>query len=376
MATGPDQPIRVGFDDQIFEAQRRGGISKYFLELIERLPDHGIEPVLLSEATRNLHLVESGLVPRAPSRPAWQERLAWASWRAVGRPRSTPEPLPSLDIMHHTFTQAAYLRAWNGPRVMTIFDMTPELFPEYFRLGNPHLAKRRYAAVSDAIISISQNTAADMLRLYDLPGLAAKTRVIPFGVGRQFFGAGTPVPDLPDRYLLFVGVRAGYKDFGVALEAWAALADTDPELHLVVAGGGPLSATETVLIGATQHADRVHQLTPRDDEIVELYRRAAVFVFPSRYEGFGLPTLEALAAGTPTVLADASCSREVGGDAALYFPPGDVPALASRLREALSGEYAAGIRAHGPAHAGAFTWDLAAARTAEVYRDVLAHRLA
>jgi glycosyltransferase involved in cell wall biosynthesis len=372
MATGPERPLRVGFDDQIFEAQKRGGVSKYFVELIERLPAHGIEPVVLSRATRNIHLAQSGLVPAASPRSPIVERAAWVGWRLVGRPRSTPAvgSWPEIDLMHHTFGHPSYLRSWNGPRVTTVYDMTPELFPELFKLGNPHFAKRRYAEVSDAVITISQNTAEDMLRLYGMPGLREKTTTIPLGVGEQFFRPGSRPHGLPTRYLLFVGVRSGYKDFSVALAAWARLAAADETLDLVMVGGGALSDAERRDIRSTGSGSRLHHLMPSDDEIVEIYRGAEALVFPSRYEGFGLPTLEALAAGTPVVLADASCSREVGGDAALYFPPGDVDALIARITEAIAPSHTAVIRSAGPARAALFSWDRTAALTADVYRRV------
>jgi glycosyltransferase involved in cell wall biosynthesis len=262
---------------------------------------------------------------------------------------------------------------WRGPRVVTVFDMTPELFPEYFRLGNPHFAKRKYCAVSDDVISISQNTADDMARLYS-PAILDKTHTIPFGVGEQFFGPYTSELHLPERYLLFVGVRGGYKDFPAALEAWRALAQDDAELAFVVAGGGAFSAEEERLLESTGMRTRIHRVSPSDATMPELYERAEVFLFPSRYEGFGLPTLEALATGTPVVLADASCSREVGGEAALYFEPGDVRGLIARIREAQSASYRESAHVTGREWAKRFSWDRLAATTADLYRSTARKR--
>ena len=367
------RPVRVGFDDQIFQAQRRGGVSRFFVELMRHLPDQGVEPVLLSNGTRNLHLAESGMVPQLPALNQVRQRLQWASWSLLGRPRTMPRPLPQLDLLHHTYSHRSYLGVWRGPRVMSIYDMTPEIYPELFPLGNPHFAKRRYTDVADRIISISENTAKDMYRFYS-PALKKKTVVIPIAVSDQFFHPG-PVPaDLPERYLLFVGQRGGYKDFIIALKAFAEVAKTDPTLHLVVAGGGPLSAEERTEIGVLGVTDRVHLVSPTDAQMPALYRDAAVFVFPSRYEGFGLPTIEAFAVGTPVILADASCGREVGGDLGIYFQPGDVAQLAAQLRHVLAGEAVERTRKEGPQHARRFDWPTVAQRTAEVYRELLAER--
>jgi glycosyltransferase involved in cell wall biosynthesis len=361
--------ITVGFDDQIFIAQPRGGISKYFVELVTRLPDYGIEPVILSTGTRNVHLAESGLVPELPPLSPALARLDWASWRLIGRPRTTPKPVPSIDVMHHTFTHGSYLNSWAGPRVTTVFDMTPELYPSYFKFGNPHFAKKKFCEVSDAVISISENTAKDIERLYG-EAVFAKTTVVPFGVGEQFFDGSGHKLTLPDRYLLFVGVRGGYKDFTTALDAWAEIARTDLSLDLVVAGGGPFSQPEEEQLRATNLRDRVHRVSPTDATMPELYGRADVFVFPSIYEGFGLPTLESLSAGTPAVLADASCSREVGGDAALYFEPGNVGHLVAKLTEAMSPDLQKAVSTLGPQQGRKFSWDSVAAMTADLYRLV------
>jgi glycosyltransferase involved in cell wall biosynthesis len=359
---------RVGFDDQIFQAQRRGGISKYFVELFHRLPAYGVEPVILSTRTHNLHLAESGFVPTAPPVGRLRERTEWATWRAWGRPRTTPRPFPAIDVLHHTFTHGSYLSLpFAGPRVVTIFDMTPELFPSYFRWGNPHFQKRKYAAVSDAVISISQNTQEDLERLY---GPVSGAQVIPFGVGEQFLERRPDAMTLPDSYVLFVGVRSGYKHFDTLVAAFARLTRDHPDLRLVVVGGGPFSAAEGRLMEAAGIADRVDKLAPTDEQMPEVYRRARVFAFPSIYEGFGLPTLEALSSGTPTVLADASCSREVGGDAAIYFAPQDVDDLVDKLVDGLAPAAREFANSAGPARGRLFGWDRVASKTAELYRSL------
>ena len=367
--SSPPERLRVAFDDQIFNAQLRGGISKYFVELMQRLPEHGIDPVLLSTKTRNLHLAETGWVTRLPPQSQRAETVKWVSWRLTGHPRSSPRPLPPFDLMHHTFTNGAYLRGWQGPRVVTVFDMTPELYPSYFTHGNPHFEKRRYTRDSDAIISITENTAQDLYRIYS-EDLRTKTHVIPFGVGEEFFGPSPDTMELPERYLLFVGVRYGYKDFETGLAAFARMAARDKELALVVVGGGPFTTDEARSIASTGVGDSVIKLTPADREMPEVYRRARAFMFPSIYEGFGLPTLESMAAGTPAVLADASCSREVGGSVALYFAPGDVDDLVATLRLAISPEEQGRAAVEGPARGREFTWDRVAAMTADLYRSV------
>ncbi len=364
--------VRVGFDDQIFVAQPRGGFSKYFVELVKRLPEEGIEPVMLPRWTRNLHLGESGLVPMRDPKGRIGTKVDWALWRIVGRPRAQARTLPPLDVLHHTFTHPAYLGTWKGPRVVTIVDMTPELYPELFPLGNPHLAKRRFAAKADALVTISDNTAADMVRLYG-NALAPKVETIYLGVGDEFLvSSEAHTLTLPTRFVLFVGVRNGYKDFAIAVATVSALR-ARPEfadLAFVTVGGPAFTEAERELLERNGLTRDTIQLRPTDNEMPEVYRRASLFLFPSRYEGFGMPTLEALASGTPTVLADASCSREVGGTVAMYATPGDSDDWVTQSLAALETENVARVKVDGPVHSRRFTWAATAKAHAELYRTL------
>lgn len=363
--------IRVGFDDQIFIAQSRGGISKYFVEIIQRLPKYGITPVLLCESTRNSHLAESGLVPRASIESNLQSRVRGFWWRLTGHPRYKGALINSVDVIHHTFTHRSYLGMAGKPNVVTIYDMIPEVYPEYFPTGNPHFAKAEYAKKCDVLISISESTTKDMVRFYG-SGIEARTQIVPFGVGEQFLSPHPEVemPELPQSYLLFVGVRRGYKHFMTALRAFEKLASTDSGLHFVIIGGGRYSDEERLAIQASPFIEKIMHFNPSDEQMPEFYRRAKCFVFPSVYEGFGLPTLEALASGTPVVLADASCSREVGGDSAIYCEPGDIDSLVDGILTATSEMWVNQIKAKGPERAREFTWDLVAEQTANIYKKL------
>lgn len=364
--------IRVGFDDQIFIAQSRGGISKYFVEIIQRLPKYGIEPILLCENTRNSHLGESGLVPKAKSESNLKNRLRGYVWRLTGNPRYKGDLLGSVDLIHHTFTHRSYLGLAGKPNIVTIYDMIPEVYPEYFPTGNPHFAKAQYAKHCDVLISISESTTTDMLSFYG-EELRSKTVVVPFGVGEQFLSPHPEVemPELPDKYLLFVGVRRGYKHFTTAYRAFEKLAEKNSDLHFVVVGGGRYSDEEKTMIQSSPFEDRVNHFNPSDLQMPEFYRRALCFLFPSVYEGFGLPTLEALASGTPVVLADASCSREVGGDLAIYCEPGNVESLVAGIQKAISADWSTKIKTQGPLRAREFTWDSVAEQTAAIYKQLL-----
>lgn len=360
----PRHPLDVRYDDQVVTMQRRGGISRYFVELIREFSDPtlGVIPHRGWRWTSNQHALEAGLGAPLP--------IPWASrgrvLRAVNRMAGTGG---RIDIHHPTYYRGEYLaRASTKPMVVSVYDMTPELYPDLFRQGNPHLAKREFVQRASLVLCISESTRRDLLRVYG--NVAAPTVVTHLGASQRFTPGITPPPWCPKRYVLFVGNRGGYKDFAVALDAFADLAPRQRELTLLVVGGGAFSSDEHAAISRRQLGSRVIQGVASDDELPGVYNGACAFVFPSRSEGFGLPTLEAMACGTPVVLADASSHPEIGGSAALYFPPGDSEALARQLEQLVEDDAARQLASESVlAQASRFTWRRTAIATATAYRE-------
>lgn len=350
----------MAFDEQIFVMQREGGISRSFVELVRALnrtpgvralPPRG--PVVNRHAAREWDLALLGSRSSGPLRALRRRRPAAAR---------------QADILHSTFYDPAWLPDRHSvPFVVTVHDMIPELFPERV---NPaaHLAKREYVHRADLILVNSECTRRDLLGIYGAP--AAPVVVTPFGVATDFFADRSDRPALPQPYLVFVGHRGGYKSFGTVV---AALPDLPEELHLVAVGGGPWTAMERETHRRMGIAARVHRFDVTDDDaLAAVYRGAEAAVVPSEYEGFGLPVLEAMAAGTVVVASRAGALPEVGGDAAVYFTVGDAAALATSVARLMND------RAHrdermqaGRLRAESFTWARTAHLTAAAYRSVL-----
>jgi len=177
---------------------------------------------------------------------------------------------------------------------------------------------------------------------------------------------------MPDEYLLMVGNRDQYKDAWTLFRAFAEIAGDHPDLALVCVGGGPLNQEEQAFVTERGLASRVFQRNLYDSDMPAIYGNARVFVFPSRFEGFGLPALEAMACGAPTVLADATSLPEVGGESARYFEPGNSSDLASVLAGVISDvNEQESLRTRGLARATLFDWHTTAERTAVAYRAAL-----
>ena len=356
--------IRVSYDAQIFRRQRRGGISRYFAELMRAFivePSLGVQPVFRSHLVASRHLREAGLGHHWVVHP---RILGYAESTLMSSQRTHR----GADIIHHTYYSPRGLeRSWSTPRVTTIHDMIPELMPQFFPMGNPHLAKREYVAQSGGLIFVSETSRRDLFRLYgpqDIP-----TAVAHLAPGQQFY----PRPSVSTRgsqFVLFVGHRGGYKEFGTLLNALYRVRSN--ALMLCAVGGGPFNDEEVTHIRKLGLVARVRQESADDETLATLYSSALALVVPSVYEGFGLPVVEAMASGCPVVLSDTDVFREIAADVAQFFPTYDIDALADALnRISEDAEMRQSNGQRGLVRARDFTWERTAQATADLYREVL-----
>ena len=334
--------------------RRRTGDETYVRELLRELGST-TRPFELAAVTRDPALLPAGVRPlHLPARNQWV-RLGWRLPRLLRRLRPA--------VAHFQYVVPP---GFGGTAVVTVHDLSFERHPDLMgrrdRFVMPAVV-RRAVERSARVLTVSEWSRDDLLERYRLE--PDKVVVTPNGVDRRFRPDG-PRRDGPP-YVLFVGAIQPRKD---PLTAVRALRHLDPDLHLVMAGPHKLAVADVRREAADAGlADRVHLLGyVDDDELASLYRGAACLVMPSRYEGFGLPVLEAMASGTPVVAARASALPEVAGDAAVLVDPGDPEALADGVRRALADRDR--WRAAGAARAAAFTWAETARRTAAVYEAV------
>ncbi len=272
--------------------------------------------------------------------------------------------------------------AVQGPRlVVTLHDLiplvVPGVMPSAARRWLYRLCNARAAGLADGVIVPSRATAADVGRLF--PAAAPKLVVIPEGVDDFASGPVGPLEGDLARlasgpYLFSMGNTKSHKDLPTLLRAFARLTPAGADLRLLLAGPEVPAYLRTHLPRAPQEViERVAFTGPLSDaELRALYAGAQVFIFPSRYEGYGLPPLEAMALGAPVVCADAASLPEVVGDAALLFPPGDDGTLARTLERVLEdAALRARLTAAGRARAAQFTWERAADVTVTVYESAL-----
>ena len=362
--------MQLAFDEQIFAIQPYGGISRMFAEIAEvfaggLIPDVDLLP--LNAPVVNRYILENAeLVAHLHVRPARNQWTALAKYFA-----KVPRKVPA-DIVHSTFYLPNGLTSvGSAKRIVTVHDMIPEMMPQTRRRLDWLTLKRKYVESADHIICVSEATKQDLIKVYGLTG--APISVVHHGVDPRFHPDVERADFLPNRYVLYVGHRAQYKDADVLFRAFARVAKADPELQLLCVGGNGLSADEIARLESLGIRERVSQRFLTDELMASAYAHAKVFVFPSHFEGFGLPALEAMACGTPVILAAATSLPEVGGEAAVYFEPGDDAQLAAAISALLADDQRQQeLRALGLKRAAEFTWAKAAERTAAVYRATLA----
>lgn len=361
--------MRVAFDEQIFAIQRYGGISRVFAELAHQFianPELGVQLQPVAAPLVNEYILRDPITAQELAvRPSkhWGPSIA----RSLARRRHKGP----VDIVHNTFYLPRALADYpEAKRVVTVHDMIPELFPDTRRRLDFLTVKKRYVETADHIICVSESTKRDLLAIYG--SLAAPITVVPSGVGPEFTPDAPRLAMWPRDYLLHVGHRRGYKGGDTLFRAFSLVKDDHPELMLMLAGGGPLTTDEKKDLVDLQIEDRVFQQQLPDSAMPSAYANARLFIFPSEYEGFGLPVLEAMASGTPALLCDASSLPEVGGDAAEFFPTGDFEVLAKQISRLLADDTLRRDKIkHGLRRVAQSSWSHAAKSTADVYLETM-----
>lgn len=366
-------PLRIGIDGRAFTSPAPG-IRRYVEGLIPAL-------LALEDAPEIVALGgQADAVPQ-PLRhvPARRHPPTNAGWTLVGLPRAAAEA--GIDLLHAPAYTAPF---WSPvPVVLTIHDISYERNPEWYPYRRDWLRRAFYrwsARSADHVLTCSWFSASEIADMYALR--PDRVTVVPLGVSPSFASDRNLACELPAEvttpFLLHVGDLHERRNLAVAVESllearrhFGAL----PALSLVLVGTdrGPGNALSALAANAGAPEAVVRLDRVEEPVLHALYRCATAFIYPSRYEGFGLPVLEAMASGAPVIAARAASIPELTGDAAILLDPDDAPGWADAVIRVTTDEaYRRELGTRGRARAGLFTWARTARATMDAYQTCLA----
>lgn len=370
--------LHLLIDDEIFIYQRFGGVSRIFAILLERLkkePD--INLLFRSTYSENEYLqaVYPSVYP--PFLKNYQFPLKGKIMRGVLKSINHAHIKRQLlsgkvDVFHPSFYEDFYIEALKKSKaklVFTVHDLIHEKFPA--NESDRRIAEKKAAniACADKIIVVSEHTKKDLIACYPHVNPAIISVVY---LSHSLPIRSEPILELPKKYILFIGERAGYKNFNQLLRVFAKLVEQHPDLFLFCAGSRSFSASELKLIHDLRIADRVKQKALSEMQLKYAYENAFFFVFPSLYEGFGIPVLESFAAKTPVLISNRSSLPEVAGEAASMFNPDDEQDFLEKMNSLVNDiDLRENLIAKGSKRVEQFSWEIHYAKTLAVYHSLI-----
>jgi len=366
--------MKILYDHQIFTSQKYGGISRYFYELVREFND--IQEVTCEiplVVSNNHYISDKKIVDYIDLFPNKQFRGKHRIFNYLNKPNTILKlKQQNFDIFHPTYYDPYFLKnLGDKPFVLTVHDMIHEKFSEMFPAADKTTEQKRLLVEKAAkIIAISQSTKEDLVELFGTD--ESKIEVVYHG-NSMFPKSDIKIRfDLPEKYLLFVGSRGGYKNFERFINSVAGLLKKDKELFVLCAGGGKFSSKEIQNFTELEISKQVMQYNLDDDSLAYFYENALFFIFPSLYEGFGIPILESFACGCPLLCSSTSSLPEIAGDCSCYFDPYSEDSIEAAITKLLEDdELRKKLIAKGHERLKLFSWEQTAEQTKRVYESVI-----
>lgn len=366
--------MRIAFDYQVFLFQEYGGISRYYSRLASSLNRlEGVEARIFAPLHINAYLADlpAGIVKGKDVRHWRKSKKLFRAINVAGSRIRLGLYRPS--IVHETYYSQKSVAPKAVPLVVTVYDMIHERFSDRFpQKDRTSLLKRVAVERADHVICISNSTRNDLVEYFQIPDEKISVVHIGFEAFRaQEDREGLQTDGKP--YFLYVGQRSVYKNFQNFIRAFAASPELKRNYNVVCFGGGGFSEDERKIFAALKIAEsQVIQTGGDDDALARCYKDAFAFVYPSLYEGFGIPPLEAMSLDCPVICSDTSSIPEVTGQAAEYFDPTSIDSI----REGLERMATSPIRRNELVSLGRerypmFTWPRCAKETLAIYETLV-----
>lgn len=393
--------MKVLFDHQIFDFQQFGGVSRYFFELITYFDkDPSVEwelPILYSnnEYLKTLPSLNNKILSRTEKTDYYKQFLEGYDFRGKGtlyklKSKIFKEPTfideteinklkaiekikeGDFDVFHPTYYDDYFLEyIKEKPFVLTVYDLIHQIFPE-FGLYEKTDKNKELLHRASKIIAISESTKSDLISILNIEPEKIEVTHLASSLHGESSGVSNDFKNkLPHKYLLYVGGRGGYKNFLFFAHIFSALAEVETDLY-VVCTGSPFDEGELYLFNKIGITGRMYHTYVDDNELTFLYKNALAYIFPSMYEGFGLPILEAFSCGCPVLVSNTSSLIEIGEDAATYFEPKNPTSMINAIKEIIKNkELRLNKISKGYLQVKKYSWQKTANETKKVYQDII-----
>jgi glycosyltransferase involved in cell wall biosynthesis len=370
--------INISYDYQIFTSQSYGGISRYFYELCSRIKTQSEEAICSNifvplHVNQYIHQLDAHQL-----KTFFEIKPFRGSSRVLGLLNESVSRLRNgifvPDLVHETYYAKRTVAPKKCPIVITVYDMVHELFSKNFNANNSANKLKRLAIErADHVICISESTKQDLMRLFGTAEEKISVTHLGFSINN---GKTNDEPYLAKPhekpFILHVGGRAAYKNFTGLLQAYASSAQLRNNFDLVAFGANSVQADEMVLIQKLGLLDHVRFVGGNDQKLAQYYQAATLFVYPSLYEGFGIPPLEAMYFGCPVACSNTSSVPEVVGSAAKLFDPSNQESMRLAMEELVTDK---AVRDRyiklGYERLKMFSWNKCANETANIYKKLL-----
>jgi glycosyltransferase involved in cell wall biosynthesis len=366
--------IKVVYDCQIFISQKYGGISRYFCELnkfyigIKGIDCKIIAPLYINEYVKGYELNILGRKKIDFNNKIFNKLSRFFAYLLNILYLLIYNP----HLIHATYYYPIILKKKKTKVVLTVYDMIHEIFPDQFSLEDKTIKFKKQAILkADHIICISNSTKRDLIDIYGIDTNLISVIYLGYDQNLKNLSSHSKL-NINFKYILYVGLRGGYKNFQKTLEAFSLLCKVNQSINLICFGGPAFNKIEMNYIQTNKIQDKVMHLQGNDNDLAYLYKKAEVFLYPSLYEGFGLPLLESMSCGCPVICGLNSSIEEVVGNAAEIVDVTSHISIAEGISRMLDNKIRRDeLIKRGYERIKLFSWDECAIKTLTVYRSII-----
>jgi glycosyltransferase involved in cell wall biosynthesis len=363
--------MKIIFDYNIFSHQTRGGISRYFINLQENLVKKNIDAKIIAPIHCNVFLNNSrnNYVKNIylEKFPKYTRKIIYTYNNYFSKIYTK---FFKPNIVHKTFYNSNYQNDKKIKKVITVYDLIHEVYYKLYNQDKDYLPKKKALENIDYFICPSNKTKSDLIKFYNIP--ENKIQVIYMGIHKFYHKLHSNFNKIQYPFLLFVGDRKRYKNFDNLIKAYTISKRIKKDFKIIFFGGDSFSFEERKMISNLNiNENNLIQINGDDHQLLYLYKNAQAFIFPSKYEGLGLPPLEAMSLGCPVISSNHEAILECVGNAAILFDPNSAEDMSNKMEHVLySDEIRKELIVKGIERSKIFSWEKCATETLDVYKKI------